>query len=237
MKSIKKLFVAALAFTASFFMINAVLAEEAATKPGSITIEGTTAGKVYEAYKIFDLTYSGTKVAYTIDSRWANFFKEGGAGASYIVTTNSGSLNQITYVDENGNKSTRFINITESNVAEFSQAALAYVGENNLEEDGTVTAPAGTTATITNLDLGYYLVYPQGATDVKDKWASIASLTSTLPTAKVVVKATYPTIEKEVNDYTFNVGEYATFTITGVVPDTTGYDTYDYIINERVSNK
>lgn len=235
MKFIKRLIVAALTFTASFLMINAVLAENTtATNEGSITITGTTSGKVYEVYKIFDLTYSGTKVAYTIDSDWANFFKEGGAGAEYITTTKTDGLNQITYTDEEGNKSTRYINITEDNVKEFAQKALAYVGANDLTADGSKEA-TGDTTTIDGLELGYYLVYPQGATDIKtdEGWASIASLTSTLPNAEVVVKATYPTIKKETtNGNTFDVGEYAQFKITGIVPDTTGYDTYDYIIND-----
>ena len=31
-------------------------------------------GKKYDVYKIFDLTYNGSKVAYTIDDDWVNFF-------------------------------------------------------------------------------------------------------------------------------------------------------------------
>ncbi len=49
---------------------------------GSITVNGTTKDKVYDVYKIFDLTYSTTgedesaetSVAYTIDPDWVNFF-------------------------------------------------------------------------------------------------------------------------------------------------------------------
>lgn len=244
MKSIKKLFVAALAFTASFFMINAVLAEEAATKPGSITIEGTTEGKVYEAYKIFDLTKKGegktAKVAYTIDSNWTGFFATGGAGAKYIVSENNEAktLNQITIGSE-----TKYINITEDNVAEFSQKALVYLVANKttVPVAGTATGPQAETekdrvATISNLDLGYYLVYPQGATDKVDANGSIASLTSTLPTAKVVVKATYPTIEKTVSDKYVDVGQVVTFTITGKVPDTTSYSTYTYKVTDTMSD-
>ena len=41
---------------------------------GTITITGTTAGKTYDIYRIFDLTYSGENVAYTINSAWSAFF-------------------------------------------------------------------------------------------------------------------------------------------------------------------
>lgn len=224
MKIIKKLFVVALTFMLSFCMINIVSAEDATT--GSITVSGTTEGKTYEVYKIFDLTYSGTNVAYTIDSDWINFFATE-EGSKYIVANDStGKLNQITIESE-----TKYINITDDNVSEFTQAALDFLAKNSIDADETEVAE-DTTIVFEGLDLGYYLVYPQGATDIKEGYSSIASITSTLPNAEVVIKATYPTIEKEVNTHTFNVGEYAEFTITGVVPDTTGYTSYTYQIND-----
>jgi len=130
MKNIKKLFVAVLAFVVSFCMINAVFAETT-TNEGSIVINGTTNGKIYEVYKIFDLTYSGSgdnlKVAYTIDSTWTNFFSSTGAGAEYIVDTNSGSLNAITVETPDG-YATRYINITEDNIADFAKERFGEYG-------------------------------------------------------------------------------------------------------------
>lgn len=229
MKNIKKLFVAVLTFVLSLCVINTALA---ATTKGSIKVTETTKGKVYDIYKIFDLTYSGSgsnlKVAYTIDSSWNDFFKVGGAGAKYIVDTDStGKLNAITI-----GSTTKYINITDKNVAEFAQAALAYLGKTS-----TITADASKTATgtsleFTNLDYGYYLVYPKGATEIKSQNASIASLTSTTPKAEVVVKATYPTIDKTVSENSIQVGNYAKFTITGKIPDTTGFVTYTYKIHD-----
>ena len=218
MKNIKKLFSVLLVLVLSVFAINTFAAEI----KGSITVNKTVAGKQYDIYKIFDLTYSGSKVAYTMDSTWKAFFE--GEGSSYITDTNSGSLNQITIDGE-----TKYINITDSNIVEFTQKALAYATD--IEADATKTAE-GDTVVFSDLLLGYYLVYPQGATEKEDVNGSIASIDSTMKDATVNVKAKYPEITKDVDEHTFNVGEYAKFTITGKVPDTTGYKTYTYKISD-----
>lgn len=194
---------------------------------GSITINGTTKDKTYEIYKIFDLTYSGSKVAYTIDSDWVSFFEN--AGKEYIVDTKTDGLNQISV----GNK-TKYMNITSTNIAKFTQDALKYAATLD-GNDGSIIA-ASKTETFTNLELGYYLVYPKGATDILVGNASICSITSTMPSSTVNIKATYPTITKEVDDNNAFVGQIVTFTITGQVPDTTGYDTYTYEIKDTMTS-
>ncbi len=227
MKNLKRFFGALLTLVLSFLALTNINAKET----GSITINDATSGKTYEIYKIFNLTYSGTttkNVAYTIDSDWENFFKEDGLGTSFIVSENNEdeTLNQITIGSE-----TKYINITEDNVASFADKALEYVAKNKLDADDAKTANSETVE-FTNLDLGYYLVYPQGATEVEDGYKSICSLTSTLPDVVVEIKATYPTIEKESDSTSYEVGTYATWTITGKVPDTTGYTKYTYQIND-----
>lgn len=226
MKKIKKLFVVALTFVLSIVMVNTV----SAATTGRITVNGTTEGKTYEIYKIFDLTYSGNKVAYTIDADWEEFFSASGAGAEYIVDENTGSLNAITVQTENG-LVTKYINITDDNVAGFTDKALTYTAQEKLNADKSAVAN-GTTLEFTGLELGYYLVYPQSATEVLEGYASICSITSTTPEATVDIKAGYPTIDKTVDRHSFDVGEYATFTITGKVPDTTGFTTYIYKIHD-----
>lgn len=224
MKNIKRIISALLTFILSFTMINVVFAENS----GSIVINGTTEGKTYEIYKIFDLTYSGTKVAYTIDEDWVNFFNEGD-GAQYIVTTDTGNLNQIVVGD-----ATKYINITDDNIAEFTKHALVYA-TTLTGNDGVLTSDDSGSVTFNDLELGYYLVYPQGATDITTGNSTICSITSTMPNAEVNIKATYPSITKEVDDQNAEVGQLVTFTITGQVPDTTGYETYSYIVNDIMS--
>lgn len=225
MKNIKKLFLSVITLIISIFTINVVDAEGI----GTITINGTTEGKTYEIYKIFDLTYSGSNVSYTIDNDWINFFNEGGLGESYIVDENNqdNSLNPITI----GNI-TKYINITESNKVEFSEIALEYIASNNLTSDSAKVGDETTTVEFTNLDLGYYLVYPKGATDIKETYSTICSLTSTMPNATMNVKAEYPEITKIADKETVDVGELVKFTITGQVPTTTGYTKYTYMISD-----
>lgn len=226
MKKIKRIFLSLITLILSFCMINTVLADST----GSITINGTTAEKTYEIYKIFDLTYNGTKVAYTIDEDFVNFFN--GDGEDYIVTSNTDAegnsigLNPITI----GN-ATKYINITEDNKVAFSESILTYIAKNNLNSDRSEKA-TGDTIEFTDLELGYYLVYPKGATDIKKGESTICTLTSTMPSVTVNVKATYPEIKKKANDESVDVGELVKFTITGQVPTTTGYSKYIYKISD-----
>lgn len=218
----KKIMLGLLTFVLSFCVIHTVLADST----GSIIITGTTPNKTYEIYKIFDLTYSGDNVAYTIDEDWETFFNE--EGNIYISTESSVNLNLITI----GN-TTKYINITDENIEKFTQDALAYASKLS-NNDGNLVATSESLI-FSNLDLGYYLVYPQGASDIIEGNGSICSITSTTPTATVNIKAEYPTITKKVDDANAEVGQLVEFTITGQVPDTTGYSSYTYQIEDNMT--
>ena len=215
---------------------------------GTITVNGTTAGKTYDIYKIFDLTGQDTsepadstydKVSYTIDSDWVAFFIGIDApGAGYIVDTDStNTLNSIVITNDDNTKTIKYINITDDNVKQFAQDALAWCADNTPLADKTADA-TGESLTFTDLPLGYYLVYPQGATDIDtvSGYGSICSLTSTVPNGTVNIKATYPEITKTVDDQSVEVGQTVTYTITGQVPDTTGYSAYTYEVKDTMSN-
>lgn len=223
MKKIKKIFSLLLTLVLSFCMVNTVSAEGT----GSIKVKDTTEGKTYEIYKIFNLTYKGSNVAYTIDSDWTSFFE--GDGSLYIVDANNdeGTLNPITI-----GSATKYIDITDSNVMAFTQKALAYATGIAFDQSAEATSD---TLTFSGLDLGYYLVYPKGATDIKDTYGSICSITSTLPDAEVTIKATYPTIDKTADKHNVDVGEVVNFDVTGQVPDTTGYSAYTYKIMDTMT--
>lgn len=226
----KKFFAILLALTMVFAMTTTAFARVVQVT-GEITVTGAVAGKSYDVYKIFDLTYQGEgddiKVAYTIDSDWSAFFATD--GDDYIATTNiTGSLSQVV-VDG----AVKYINITDGNVAEFAQAALGYASAKSPDKSATCAA-GETTVVIDGLDFGYYLVYPRGAVDIKEGYASICSLSSTTPEAEVNVKATYPTLDKEVNDVSVEIGQVLTYTLTSKVPDTTGFTTYGYTVHDKM---
>lgn len=223
MKKIKKIFVSLLTLVLSFSIISTVFADST----GSIVVNGTKAGKTYEIYKIFDLTYNGSNVAYTIDSDWEDFFD--GDGSSYIVNEDSGGLNPITIREY-----TKYINITDDNIETFTQDALAYAAL--LDGNDKEAVADGEILTFSGLALGYYLVYPRGATDIISGNGSICSITSTMPNAEVNIKAEYPFIRKEVDNPNAEVGQLVEFKITGLVPDTTGYTTYTYKVEDIMTS-
>lgn len=227
---------------------------------GTITINNAQDEKVYEIYKILDLTYSGAagseNVAYTIASEWRGFFFNADGtkttnGTTYLLDAqptdpSATKLNRITFdVKGDGTEYRQYyFNVTADNVAAFAQAALQHTTAGNITPTASKTAD-GTTVEFTNVALGYYLVYPKGATEITSGNASLASLTSTLPNTTVNVKATYLDVEKE--DYeddaftteetgNVQVGQTVYYKVTSTVPDTTGYtQKYTYQIVDTLS--
>ncbi|MBE2949731.1 SpaH/EbpB family LPXTG-anchored major pilin [Anoxybacillus flavithermus] len=197
---------------------------------GEIEVTGTTQGKSYSIYKIFDLTQSGENVSYTIAKEWEDFFTNG-AGKEYIADKNNeqGNLNPIVV-----SGAVKYINITNENIADFAKAALGELNKESIKKTQTKKA-LGDSVTFSGLELGYYLVHPEGATDKADGQNSIVSLTSTTPKAEVKVKATYPTVEKKVDKPTADIGQELTYTLTSKVPDTTGYSKYTFKMKDTLS--
>lgn len=198
-----------------------------AAKNGSITVNGTTEGKTYGIYKIFDLTYKDDNVSYTIADEWKDFFTKGN-GKEFIVDQNNAS-NSLNTIVVDGN--VKYINITEDNVAEFAKKAM---GEMHNKTRVGVQKATGTSLKFTGLELGYYLLHPEGASEAAAGQSSIVSLTSTKPDGEVKVKGIYPTIKKEADKKSADYGEKVSFTITGKVPDPTGYKKYEYVLKDSL---
>lgn len=253
-----KLFISVIAVLL-FVFVAASSVFAASGSNGSITVTNTVSGKVYELYKILDLTYSGEandNVAYTIADAWrAFFFNADGTktdeGAKYLLDAqltgeDAVKLNRITFdVKGDGTEYVQYyLNVTATNVPEFAQDALEYTTASNLTPTKTETA-TGEELKFTELALGYYLVYPKGATEIIEGNASLASLTSTLPNADIHVKSTYLNIEKEdYEDDKFEteesgnvyVGQTVYYEVTSTIPDTTAYTKgYTYEITDKLS--
>lgn len=149
---------------------------------GTITVTNPTKGVTYSAYKIFDLSYSGSNHAYTIESSSAFY----SAVSSYAATTNSGlTLTRV------GETTTYNVEIGSTfKAADFGAAMRNVVAETS----STVTAAAIETAddssslTLSNLSYGYYMVV--GTKDTTTE--SLVSLDSTNPTATIVEKNDVP---------------------------------------------
>lgn len=81
-----------------------------------------------------------------------------------------------------------------------------------------------------NLKPGYYLVCVTGGKEIQ------SSLVTVDGTNEVKLKTEAPSITKTANTDTVSIGQVVKYTVTGSVPDTTGYSEYVYKIHDTLSN-
>ena len=206
---------------------------------GTLTVNNTVAGKTLDLYQIFTATKDGDNVAYTLNSAYEGFFKTKVANGSSLSDE---ALSEAAY-----NYVKDQVGPDGSNGAAFAKEILGWILENATTVAGThktATTTASTTV-INNLDYGYYIVYPLGATDTStapgnEIVKSVASLVSvTGNDATVNMKSNYPTVVKKVNDNKnaddVNIGDTVTYTLTSKVPDMTGYDSYVFNFKDTLS--
>ena len=117
--------------------------------------------------------------------------------------------------------------------------------QSGMTADKTVAATADTTTL--SLDAGYYLVFPAGASVLKNTAKSPAMLLDVdgNSTVDANLKSEYPTVEKKVKTTaggtaeaagTVKPGDTITYTITSKVPDVSGYNNgYVFKINDTLS--
>ena len=165
---------------------------------GTLTVNNTVAGKTLDLYQIFTATKNGDNVAYTLNSAYEGFFQSKISGAS-TLTGEALSEKAYNYVKDQ-------VGTDGSNGAAFAKDILDWILKNATTVATTHTT-ANTTAdttVINNLDYGYYVVYPLGATDTStapgnEKVKSVASLVSvTGIDATVNMKSNYPTVDKKI---------------------------------------
>lgn len=190
------------------------------TITGSITVDNPVADRTYTAYKIFDVVYDDARVnySYTIkgDSEWYNTVNGYATEANGLTLTPVADTTANTYV----------VTITDAFSAPKFAAAL------NAEVTGktgkTLTkAESANTAAVSGLELGYYFV--------SSNTGALCNLTTTNPTVTIHDKNDMP-FEKTDNKVSADVGETVNYTITGKVPDTTGFETYTYEIADTMSD-
>ena len=183
---------------------------------GTITVENPIAGQTYTAYKIFDVTYSGSAYAYTIrgDSPWYPVI------AAYAGTEGSGLI-----LTQAADQSSGTVYVVTIDSAKFSAAAFAAALKAGLEGK-TGTPLSGEKPTVTDLPLGYYFV--------TSTTGALCNLTTTDPTASIYDKNDVP-FEKTDDAADVEVGQTVNYTITGKVPDTTGFTAYTYRIADTMS--
>ena len=231
-----------------------------AADTGTITIKNSEKDTEYDFYKILGLSGRDTDdpadgtydaVTYTIEESWIPFFTANQTGVwgeddvpiyPYLAPADEMTLGQqpnMSRVTVNGKL--YLLNIHEGNVVDFTNDAMEYAltykeGTGAVSPDFKAPGP-GSDLKNENLDLGYYLMIPVDAS-IKNanSSGSVASITSTLPNADILVKAEKPKIEKEDDTVSADVGQTVTYTVTGTVPNTSGYETYKYVIKDEITN-
>ena len=214
MKTVKKLASLLLVMVMVFAMATTAFAAE---EKGTITVDNPVANQTYTAYKIFDVTYNSAKTnySYTIEttSEWYSTVK------GYAETTDNG----LTLTGVAGDNTTFVVSTTDAfSAPAFANALKAAVSG----KTGTALTADGTTVKAADLDLGYYFV--------TSSTGALCNLTTTDPTVTIHDKNDIP-FDKVDNKESVDVGEIITYTITGKVPDYTGFTTYTYLITDTMS--
>ena len=212
MKTAKKFASLLLVMVMVFAMATTAFAAE---DKGTIIVDNPVADQTYTAYKIFDVTYSGSNYSYTIKttSEWYSTVQ------TYAGTEGNG----LTLTGVAGDDTTFVVSTSTG----FSAAAFANALKAAMSgKTGTTLTADGTTVKATNLDLGYYFVTSTNG--------ALCNLTTTDPTVTIHDKNDIP-FNKVDDKESVDVGEIVTYTITGKVPDYTGFTTYTYLITDTMS--
>ena len=232
MKRIKKL--AAAMLTAIMMMtmtVTAFAAEQNCTltvsvKSGEPT--QTLKDQTINLYKLFDVTESDSTTT-------------SGTAKNYAYTVNESyksTLASVLSIPENSTNEQIVQAVTalgESNnakVQKFANDFTAYALQNSLAAT-TNSGKLGdvTSYKFTGLAAGYYLVYVTGGKEIQSSLVTVDATTS-----KVELKTEAPSITKTADRDTVSIGQVVKYTVSGSIPDTTGYDQYQYVIHDELSN-
>jgi len=156
---------------------------------GSITITNATVGETYSVYKIFDATYEGDAVTYTITDAnpfFVKLFGDGTGTNEYFVY--HAATGVVTRNEEAGK--------TDAQLFEYLSGLIADVtATKSVEADAT-------TITISGLDTGYYVINRTNGT------TNGVSITTAKLTAEVIDKNSLPgKLDKTTDKENANVGD------------------------------
>ncbi|WP_295094150.1 SpaH/EbpB family LPXTG-anchored major pilin [uncultured Catenibacterium sp.] len=228
MKSIKRII--ALLLTAVMTMTMSVTAFAANTNC-SLTVNVKDGqdlkGQTINLYKLFDVTVSSDKknYSYTVS-------KEAGYKAALVEVL--GSSITADSKDEEIAKAVRDLGQNDSkevqNFAnEFTAKALTK-GLTATKTSGKIIGENKTSYDFTELAAGYYLVYVTGGNKIQSSLVTVTGADG-----KVSLKTEAPSITKAADKETVSIGQVVKYTVTGSVPDTTGYSEYVYKIHDTLS--
>lgn len=222
MKKLKKL--AAFLLCAAMILamgITTFAADENASLTVKVNADNTLKGQELSVYKLFDVTVTSGTYSYAVN----NDYKPAIATALGEDPSSAG---------------------TDELVQALAAMATGSPGLQKFADDFTAAALTGqlpptktsgtlgevTEHTFTGLDYGYYLVYQTGTKELQSSLVLLSNDTGTT----VELKGEAPSITKTADADTVEIGQIVKYTVTGTIPDTTGYADYQYIIHDTLTD-
>ena len=232
MKRMKKIMALMLAAIMMMAMSVTAFAAGGATGAHTLTVNVKSTepaqdlkGQTINLYKLFDVTESKsgetTNYAYTVNN------------------TYKAALASVLKIDETSKDEDFAAAVTKlgsdnaTAVQKFANDFTAEALTKNLSataNSGKIKEENKTSYTFNDLAAGYYLVYVTGGKDIQSSLVTVDA-----PTNTVNLKTEAPSITKTANKETAEIGQVVTYTVTGAIPDTTGYDSYVYKINDELT--
>ena len=227
MKRMKRIMALMLAAIMMMAMSVTAFAAEGATGTQTLTVNVKSTepaqdlkGQTINLYKLFDVTESKsgetTNYAYTVN----NTYKDALASVLKIVETSKDEEFVKAVADQ------------EATIQQFANDFTAKALTDNLgatKTSGKITE-SKTSYEFTGLDAGYYLVYVTGGKEIQSSLVTVDADTNT-----VNLKTEAPSITKTADKETVSIGQVVKYTVTGSIPDTTGYAEYVYKIHDELS--
>ena len=221
MKRIKKL---AAAMLTAIMMMTMTVTAFAAETTHTLTVNANGGqdlnGQTINLYKLFDVTESGTteskNYAYTVNTQY------------------KAALANVLSIPETS-KDEEFAKAVADKTATIQQFANDFTAKALTDNLGVTKTSGKITESkksyeFTGLDAGYYLVYVTGGKEIQSSLVTVDKNTTT-----VNLKTEAPSITKEADKDTVEIGQVVTYTVKGSIPDTTGYSEYVYKIHDELS--
>lgn len=226
MKRIKKL---AAAMLTAIMMMTMTVTAFAAETTHTLTVNANGGqdlnGQTINLYKLFDVTESGTteskNYAYTVNTQYK------------AALANVLSIPETSKDEEFAAEVTKLGADNATEVQKFANDFTAKALTDKLgatKTSGKITE-SKTSYKFTSLDAGYYLVYVTGGKEIQSSLVTVDETTK-----EVNLKTEAPSITKTADKTTVEIGQVVTYTVKGSIPDTTGYDQYQYIIHDELTD-
>ena len=181
-------------------------------------------------YKLFDVTESGTteskNYAYTVNA--ATGYKD-----VLVAALNNKAITASSTDEDIANAVRNIGNSDTKEVQDFANAFTTKALTTSPKLEATAKSEKlgdVTSYTFNDLAAGYYLVYVTGGKEIQSSLVTVDETTTT-----VNLKTEAPSITKTADKETAEIGKVVTYTVTGVIPDTTGYAEYVYKIHDELS--